>query len=622
MPTLASVGLKIGQHVILYCPNNLDKLTKLFTPAAEGISNSGFIVPDPDSLNNEYTNILFKSLLLQDLSGLNHWITLIHYLVSYKIPIFTIVDSKQLNTYIIQNLQLRRVNVLTWTVPCPIMKTSYTRGMISEVHQVTLYQLMQYLGFETVSDGLNAIIQIALFGFPLHEKILDSWDLTAEEIVHYVRSRLIHGKLDQYWGSLHYKASVFIPDTQDEPTDKFEELYKSAKNPYRVAQLSNRLSMELGKKQFLGNSSVYWQTLAEQNMLKHPSPKYLEYLKKPFGVHIGPQEHEYLYKTNRYGNVSSKQLKKGRSGIYLNSRFKRFRRAWRNREKPMKEIIQHLPPGFHLTPQEGHPDLRTLPGELWNPEQNRGWDVMHPPRPQNGSPFLQPPTLKPWELSTPFDHDPEYDEMKIYLHYQEQRPEIDSTFTEMKMEMRRDYRDIRPELRNIITEASNYADRLEVLNTERRREVEWLTTRKRKQLERERTQTLRGTLYDLEYRNQEEEVRYPDYGLANIQHDATLIAEAEDQYDAKQELDENLDDAGGSAPIDRSHLPRIRNLQLNSSLLGYIESARNRIQTTARNIGQEMDTIMGGDHPNESLNEQDEEEALFDRLGDQYGDYA
>jgi hypothetical protein len=286
--------------------DSLSAVREMYTPVAEGTINEGFIVPDKSPfLDNEQCQSFISGLLLHNLNGLNNWIHLIHLLKKNHHHPFFISTYKSLLKLVKPILGV--VNFATWTIPYPQMRNTPNYGSMCYIADASMMDIMNDLNIIYVADFLNVVVQISLFGFPLHSKVIKALQIE-ETVTDYIYSRLVHGKVDIMLKgdmermNIKTEGSAFLPEIQSDSVEldqALQKLYDDKSDPKRMKMRLNDIKTKVNKQHFLGNNSELIQTLAERNMIKSGDAGYDTYLKKPIPQKLGMKGYKKIMREGR-----------------------------------------------------------------------------------------------------------------------------------------------------------------------------------------------------------------------------------------------------------------------------------------------------------------------------------
>lgn len=300
---MLQAGQVLGRKCLRFADlfQDLTTFHNVFTPHAEGFNNSGFRV----ALHNPYCqehgiHQYMKQLQVHNLDGLNQWLKFLHLLYINKRNPMYMMTSSQLQ----ENLDLiRHKNISSWLIPFPVVRPGYAYGPRIEIHDLSLFEIMSALQVTTVRQGFFAILQIALFGFPLENTLTKALDMTQVDVEGYMRSRLIQGKLDTLLGAFYFRDSIFLPNGDYMPNTNaaemqmYTDILEAKDQPATLQTRINDLQSRIHNQAFLGNTTPLLQVLMNRKIYQHQDTHYNQYLrKKPHH----PNQRKMGYKTYKY----------------------------------------------------------------------------------------------------------------------------------------------------------------------------------------------------------------------------------------------------------------------------------------------------------------------------------
>ena len=293
------LGKSIASHILRTGSfTSLSSFNKDYLPVAPGPINDDFIAPAPQFMTSEQATMFASALQLHNMQGLSKWISLIallrkhhqfpHLMGSYN-SILRFVRSK-----------LGLINLATWNIPFPEFRNTPHSGIICEVRDVSFAELMTILNTPFVYEAFEVIIQIALFGFPLLPNVLSG--LHVEELGDYIRSRLLHGRLDKFLAQVfRLKGSSMLPQSvqlqSSEIDDSLKVLYMNRSAPQkRFKMMLNNVNSRVNSLYFLGGNTEMVETLRANHLLKFGND-YTHYLQNsPNNNKLGPKGYQTVFK--------------------------------------------------------------------------------------------------------------------------------------------------------------------------------------------------------------------------------------------------------------------------------------------------------------------------------------
>lgn len=256
-----------------------------FTPFAAGIKNSGFPCPPATVLTTSRSKVL-EGLSLMDLSDLNSWMQFLGYLQTR----YNFISIRSTTNFI---ELARKLGIDLCSLKVPQIDV---RQGIPRLHLSSVLDLKIKLGTDNFLIFLEAIVQIALFGFHVTEENVKAMDWD-EDSMYYLRARLFQGLYDE---TTMCAAFPYV-----KPTSVFLDMDQFVNNTNALKESSTRLPDAISKRMyqnrlkeihqnmnhvhFLGDTSEIIQALQETDQMTS-SKEYTAYIQKKSRVNKVGQE--------------------------------------------------------------------------------------------------------------------------------------------------------------------------------------------------------------------------------------------------------------------------------------------------------------------------------------------
>lgn len=245
-------------------------LSKLYTPFARGIQNSGFtIISEEFAKCSTQAQAFATCLSLKSWGGVQTWLEVLHELRKNG-PLNRIRDWEQLD------LMMRRMNQLdyrSWEIP--LIENSNDLKITARGINVQEYLLARSSQTITPYQWFALVVQIALFSLPISNDSLQCLELS-KIAGEYVRARLFQGLYDQSKLMFDDTLSTIFLD------------FKTQRKPAQLEKLSTATSIVelenmLHNTTVVGNDSVILFALTRSQV--HPlfgktsTQEYLHYVR-------------------------------------------------------------------------------------------------------------------------------------------------------------------------------------------------------------------------------------------------------------------------------------------------------------------------------------------------------
>jgi hypothetical protein len=234
----------------------------------------------------------YSKLILTEITGLTKWMDTIGKLTKKHA---SFADFDEMYT---KKILHEKINIDTWLIPA--VEPNYAKQHFSRdyVHLklVGVWEYCKIRKLVQFHEFVDEIIQIALFGFPLTEEVVELLGIQAVEL--YVKSRLLEGIGDRMLNKESISTNFFanLSDLYKKDSSfMLNSLYTQMSHTENLKE--NFVSKLIQNQHFLGESSEYITKLIENKMYRGGIHFFYQlYLLKNTGFKkIGPKLFSQLY---------------------------------------------------------------------------------------------------------------------------------------------------------------------------------------------------------------------------------------------------------------------------------------------------------------------------------------